>query len=53
MKKLSALLFCLTVTILSISAQSTVTAVTLNKITQTALRIELPVDEEVSRRFFW
>ena len=52
MKKLSALLFCLTVTILSISAQSTVTAVTLNKITQTALRIELPVDEEVSEDFF-
>ena len=52
MKKLTILLFSLTVTNLSISAQSTVTTVILNKIAQTALKIDLPVDDEVTEDFF-
>jgi predicted nucleic acid-binding Zn-ribbon protein len=52
MKKLAACLFSLVVTTLCVSAQSTVTAITLNKLTQPALKIDLPIDDDVSEDFF-
>lgn len=51
MKKLTALLFVFSVAFTA-TAQLSSTTVTLNKLSQTALKLDLPIDDDVTEDFF-